>query len=139
MTDYQFYKRMGICPKCKKKTDREGKQCQECLDKENDYSNKTRKFLKEIGICPVCRKEKLFGNERQCISCRQKNYERNLTITKEQKKRYNDAFRKQQRSLYQERSEKGICTRCGKRKAYYGKKKCKICLDKDSELHRLKK
>ena len=37
------------------------------------------------------------------------------------------------RSVYKERSEQGICTRCGKRKAAPGRKKCKLCLEKDAE------
>ena len=37
-----------------------------------------------------------------------------------------------------ERVEQGICTRCGKRKAISGKKKCGICLAKDAEIHRKK-
>lgn len=134
-----FYKKRkdnGLCPRCGKLLDREGHYCSECLLKENKYRRESRMFCKQNGICPVCGKERLFGDEKQCISCRQKNYEKRKPLTGEQKERYGKRFRKQQKSLYRERAEKGICTRCGKRKADTGKKKCRICLDKDAEIHR---
>jgi hypothetical protein len=55
-------------------------------------------------------------------------------FTDEQKQKRNEVARKR----YQDRVAKGICTHCGKFKADYGKKKCKICLDKDATVHRLR-
>lgn len=126
----------GLCPRCGNVLDRKGYYCSSCLEKVNQYHRDNRRFYIENGICPVCGKEKLYGDEKQCISCRQKAYERKKSSTNEQKNRYREHFREQQKSLYKERSEKGICTRCGKRKADEGKKKCRICLNKDSEIHR---
>lgn len=134
-----FYKNRrnnGLCPRCGKKLDRKGHYCSECLKKVSQYNRENKKFYRDNGICPVCRKEKVFGDEKQCISCRQKAYERRKPLTDEQKERYGSHFRKQQNSLYRERAENGICTRCGKRTAEKGKKKCRICLDKDAEIHR---
>ena len=134
-----FYKKRkdnGLCPRCGKLLDREGHYCSECLLKTNQYRRESRIFYKQNGICPVCGKERLFGDENQCISCRQKAYERRKPLTDEQKERYGKCFREQQNSLYKERAESGICTRCGKYKAENGKKKCRICLDKDAEMHR---
>lgn len=139
---HEFYKRRkdnGLCPICGKELDREGHYCSECLIKYREYRRSNRKFYKEHRICPVCGKEELYGDERNCILCRQKNYERKNELTEEQKDKYRIRFRTQQRNLYKERSEKGICTRCGKFKAAPTKRKCKICLSKDAELHRLKR
>ena len=134
-----FYKKRkdnGLCPRCGKLLDREGHYCSECNAKHNKYVKETRAFLRNQCMCPVCGKEKLFGDEKQCISCRQKAYDRRKPLTEEQKKIYSARFNEHRKSLYKERSENGICTRCGKCKAEKGKKKCRICLDKDAEMHR---
>lgn len=133
---YKKRKDNGLCPRCGKLLDREGHYCSECNAKHNKYVKETREFLRKQGMCPVCGKEKLFGDEKQCISCRQKAYDRRKPLTDEQKNRYSARFKEQQKSLYKERSKNGICTRCGKYKAEKGKKKCRICLDKDAEMHR---
>ena len=133
---YKKRKENGLCPRCGKLLDREGHYCSECNTKHNEYMRETRAFLRKQGMCPVCGKEKLFGDEKQCISCRQKAYDKRKPLTEEQKNRRNIQFREQQNSVYRERSENGICTRCGKYKAEKGKKKCRICLDKDAEMHR---
>lgn len=134
-----FYKKRkdnGLCPRCGNALDRNGHYCSECIEKVNQYRRDNRAFYRENGICPVCGKEKLFGEEKQCILCRKKAYDRRKPLNEEQKKRRNIQFREQQNSVYRERSENGICTRCGKYKAEKGKKKCRICLDKDAEMHR---
>lgn len=86
----------------------------------------------------MCQKEKLFGDEKQCMSCRNRQYEyrQKNPVSKEKKKIYNATFRDRQNKLYQERVSKGICTRCGKFKAALGRKKCALCLEKDEILHR---
>ena len=73
---YARQRENGICPRCNKKLDRDGYYCIKCLNEVNEYYRESRNFYKKIGICPQCRKEKLFGDEQQCISCRQKRYER---------------------------------------------------------------
>ena len=133
---YKTRKENGLCPRCGKILDRKGHYCSECLDKVNQYHRENMAFYREHGICPVCGKEKLFGDEKQCISCREKAYAKKKPLTEEQKERYGKHFKEQQKSLYRERVENGVCTRCGKYKAEIGKKKCRICLDKDAEMHR---
>lgn len=135
----KFYKNRklnGLCPRCGKKLDRNGHYCRECLEKVNKYNRDTRKFLISIGICPICRKEKLFGDEKSCIICRGSRGKYN--ITEEQRKKYNEKFRIKQKIVYQNRSDNGICTRCGKRKAAAGRKKCNICLEKNANIKRNK-
>ena len=132
---YQMRKSNGLCPRCGNKLDRIGHYCEECKEKVRIYNRETRAFYKSIGICPQCRKEKLFGDEKSCIECRQKNYERESTITDKQMKIYRENFKEKQKILYKERSEKGICTRCGKLKVVPGRKKCGLCLEKDRLSH----
>ena len=135
---YKRRKENGLCPRCGRKLDRNGHYCSECIEKVADYQRDTRKFYRENGICTSCGKEKVFGDEIQCPDCKAKHKAQRKPLSEEQKERYNKNFRKQQRSLYQERKEQGICTKCGKRKAMPGKAKCGICLDKDAERKRRK-
>lgn len=127
----------GRCPDCGKEKDRQGYYCAACLEVHNEYIRDNRSFWRANHICPVCGKERLFGTEKTCIGCRQKQYEykqkSKQPLTDEQK----DAMRNYGRSVYKERSEQGLCTRCGKRKAAPGRKKCKLCLEKDAKRHRL--
>lgn len=59
-------------------------------------------------------------------------------LTREQKARYGERFRKQQNLLYKERLRSGICTRCGKRKATNGYVTCAICRNKNADLKRVR-
>ena len=135
---YTSRKNNGKCPRCGVELDRVGHYCSACLKKVNEYHKENREFYRENGICPYCGKEKLIGDEKQCISCRQKAYERKLRIKlpEEKKEEYYNKFKTYMKNQYAERSNSDICTRCGKRKAYHGRKKCKICLDYDAEIHR---
>ena len=116
--------------------DREGHYCSECLEKANKYNRETRRFCREHHICTECRKEIVYGDDKVCFECRAKINDRRKPLTDEQKKRYGEKFKKQQKSMYQQRSEQGICTRCGKRKAATGRKKCAMCLEEDAYMHR---
>lgn len=132
---YRNRKDNGLCPRCGRPLDRDGYYCSECLDKTNKYRRDNRKFFAENNICTACGKEKVPNGEKICPECRAKIANRKH-ITDEQRLKYNRRVRENQNLLYKERAEAGICTRCGKRKAATGKKKCEICLAKDAELHR---
>lgn len=136
---YKNRKENGLCPRCGKPLDREGHYCSECLEKVNEYSRETREFCKENHICTVCRKEIVFGTDKICFECRVKRDKYRNALTEEQKMRYGKRFKEQQKSSYQQRSGQGICTKCGKRKATAGKKKCAICLEKDAYIHRMRR
>lgn len=127
----------GECPECGKEMDRQGYYCTACLAKRNEYTRGNRDFWRANHICPECGKERLFGTEKMCIACRQKQYERKKKSKKPLTDEQKADMRNYGRSVYKERSEQGICTRCGKRKAAPGRKKCKLCLEKDAEKHRL--
>lgn len=133
---YRNRKENALCPVCGKPLDRDGHYCMSCLEKANKYKRETRQRLKELGICPVCRKNKLYGEEKQCVDCQEKAYYSRRPISEEQRIRYNKRFSNQQRLLYKQRKEQGICTRCGKFKAEHGKVKCAICLAKNAEMKR---
>ena len=104
-----------------------------CREKQTRQQAEAREWFREHGICACCGKEKLFGDEKRCVECTAKafTYKELHPVTNEQKIRYANHFKEQQKRLYKERAEQGICTRCGKQKAEYGRKKCRMCLDKD--------
>lgn len=135
---YRNRKDSNLCPRCGKPLDRQGHYCSECLQKTNEEQRKTRKYYLSIGICPVCRKEKLYGDEKQCLSCSLKAKEYRENHTYPNQKQYVENHKIYSRNLYKYRSEKGICTRCGKHKAAPGKKKCALCQQKENERKRLK-
>lgn len=131
---YHNRKENGLCPRCGKPLDREGHYCSECLEKVREYRRKNREFYKKNHICSECGKIIVPDGENTCPECRAKRAMWRKPQTDEQKQR----FRDKQNFLYKQRAESGICTRCGKRKAMPGKKKCGICLKKDAEIHRRK-
>lgn len=129
----------GLCPRCGKKLDREGFYCTECLEKVRIYHRENKDFFRKNGLCPVCGKTKLMGDEKNCIDCREKHYMWRKKPTEEQVEKRNAYSRNHRKKVYRERAKAGICTRCGKRKALEGKKKCGICLEKDAYMHRKKR
>ena len=140
-TRYMQMKAQGLCPRCRKPMDRKGALCTSCREKAIVYERETRAFLRDNRICPYCRKNKLYENEKRCYDCYiyAAEYREKYKLTNEQRGRYRRSFQTAQKSLYQERSEKGICTRCGKRKANPGKKKCGLCLEEDRIIHKIRR
>lgn len=87
--NYEYYKKIGVCVRCKKNKAEEGKaQCRECLDaraeyalkrhydgkakydkkKHSDYIKRKKQICDAFGICPYCmNREKYKGKE--CIEC----------------------------------------------------------------------
>ena len=131
MTDKRIS--LGLCPRCGEKQDRNGWYCSKCLKKRNSYMRETRRFYSKMSICPICFKNKLFGDEKSCIECREKKRKtRKTTLAEEDREK----IRERNRNIYRSRKEKGICTRCGKAKAAYGRTKCVPCLRKDAQNHR---
>lgn len=126
-----------MCPRCGNVIDRDGHYCTDCVEKVRIYNFETRQFCREYNICPECRKEAVPNKEILCPECRAKRNNIRKPLTEEQKEKYSERFRAQQKTLYMERKQNGICTRCGKRKVSAGKAKCAICLAKDAQIHRL--
>lgn len=133
---YSERKENGLCVKCGEKNDTSGVLCSGC--KEKDNKNKRNNYSYYIGmrICPRCHKEKLYGEERACLMCNAERYGRQLNRDRE---RCNEIHRKSSRKIYAESSAKGICTRCNKRKAVEGQKRCRMCIEKVNAYRRAKR
>lgn len=127
---YRKRKDNGLCPRCGKPLDREGHYCSECLEKVRKYHNESRKFYIENHLCTECGKNRVPDEERICPECRAKRQKNRKPLTENQKTHYRENFKKQQKSLYKQRSDAGICTRCGKRRAIPGKKSAEFALQK---------
>lgn len=89
----------------------------------------------KLGICPSCRQNTLFGDERSCPECASDSYKRRMSFSKEHK---NAIQREWSKKTHAEMIEKGICTRCRKRKADGGFKTCTMCRDKTNRRKREK-
>lgn len=129
----------GLCVRCGKPMDRDGIYCTDCLNIINKETRERRAWYKSHKICPRCGKNDLIGDENVCLECGAREY----TITMASRKRlgkehFNKTHNEWARKKYAERVEKGICTRCGKRKADYGFKTCGICRAKDAETRRVR-
>lgn len=133
---YKERKEKGLCVKCGKEKDALGVFCSECKGKDNEYKRMSYSFYISIGICPRCKKEKLYGDERACLTCSAERYGRQLNRNRE---RANEVHRKSSKKIYDESSANGICTRCNKRKAEEGKKCCKMCNQRRNEYRRAKR
>lgn len=122
----------GLCIQCGKPLDRTGIRCIECNNSKKIRENEDRKWYSENGYCPRCHKNKLFGDEKNCPECSAKAYGHNMNkINRIGKQKFNEQSAEMARKRYRERSENGICTRCGKRKSEHGFKTCGICRAKD--------
>lgn len=132
---HNFYMRRklnGLCTRCGKPLDRDGEYCVACLAVKNEEARSDRQWRAENHLCTTCGRFAVPRGQKTCPECKAKIANRRKPKTDEQ----NQNFNAQQRNLYEYRSLNGICTRCGKRKAYVGRKKCKLCLEKDASAHR---
>lgn len=132
---YKKRKQSGLCPRCGNPLDREGYYCSECLEKNRIYRRENREFYREHHLCVDCGKVKVPESEKTCPECRAKRSKWRKPLSEKIK----SDFKHYQKSLYYQRKEQGICTKCGKRKSMPNKVKCGICLAKDAENHRKKK
>lgn len=130
---YKRRKESGLCPCCGKTLDREGHYCTKCLEKVRKYKQENVDFYRKNHLCTECGKVKVPKTQRICPECLAKRDKYRKPLDEKGKAR----IRKYNHEQYDARSENGICTRCGKRKAAVGKKKCEICLAKNAEQHRL--
>ena len=137
--NYRNRKENGMCPRCGKLLDRDGHYCSSCTEKYRIYHKENRDFFRANHLCTECGINKVPNGERICPECRAKIQSHKKPLTEDQKERYLLHSKSQKQKLYYERIETGLCTRCGKRKAEPGKRKCAICLEYDAELHRMKR
>ena len=119
---YEDLKNRKICVYCKHRAADEGFcTCEICRSKQRKAQKERREWLKANGFCPQCGSEKIYGDEKICSECAAKKYSYNL----EHKKKMDASYYINRRNEYK---EKGICTKCRKRKAQEGKTMCPTCL-----------
>ena len=117
---YLKRKQMGLCTKCGREIEpeRKGKTtCYSCVKANTEYKRETREFVLEFRICPRCFKNKLYGDERNCLECRAKNYvnrEKQRRENPEKEEIYYQHAKEKQRERYQQRKEQQMCVTCGK-------------------------
>ena len=129
----------GLCIDCGTELDRDGVRCVKCNTKHNEKNNADRKWYIENGICPVCRDNFLFGDEKVCLECGASKYAETMKSRERLgKEHYNKVHREWSKRTHHEMIQKGICTRCRKRKADYGYKTCGICREKGRKYKRVK-
>ena len=129
----------GLCIDCGTELDRDGVRCIKCNTKHNEESKADRKWYIENGICPRCMKNTLFGDENMCPECSAEMYEINMNSRERLgREHYNEVHKEWSKRTHHEMIERGICTRCRKRKADYGYKTCGICREKGRKYKRVK-
>ena len=129
----------GLCIDCGTELDRDGVRCVKCNTKHNEKNNADRKWYIENGICPVCRDNFLFGDEKVCLECGASKYAETMKSRERLgREHYNEVHKEWSKRTHHEMIEKGICTRCRKRKADYGYKTCGICREKGRKYKRVK-
>ena len=129
----------GLCIDCGNALDRDGVRCVKCNTKHNKEGKADRKWYRENGICPRCRKNIILGTENVCPECSAYEYE--ITMNSRErlgKEHYNEVHKEWSKRTHHEMIERGICTRCRKRKADYGYKTCGICREKIRNYKRIK-
>lgn len=94
-----------------------------------------RAWYKAHGICVSCGQQNAVQGETRCLECKFKYRESNSQYYVKHKEELNRKCRDRGKQLYDERKERGICVRCGKRKAQTGKVRCAVCLAKDRQAH----
>ena len=129
----------GLCIDCGNELDRDGVRCVKCNTKHNEKNNADRKWYIENGICPVCRDNFLFGDEKVCLECGASKYAETMKSRERLgREHYNEVHKDWSKRTHHEMIDRGICTRCRKRKADYGYKTCGICRGKIRNYKRIK-
>ena len=92
-------------------------------------------WYKQHGICVDCNRENALPGITYCRCCKARRIEYNRTEWERHKERLIPINRERNKSLYWQRKEAGLCTRCGKNQPDTGKAKCTRCLRKDAQIH----
>lgn len=132
-------KKEGRCPACGKKKDREGYYCYSCKEKNNERKRKDKEYCRQNHICTTCQKERVYGNEKTCFNCREKAYAIRSAYTDEQREKYKQISMACARKTREKLLREGKCPVCKERKLEEGRKKCRLCLNKDAERKRMKR
>lgn len=126
----------GICTKCKKEPAMNGKRiCKSCSEKTNKRNAEIKKYYISIGICPRCKKEHIFPNEKSCPVCKAKEVDRRKEQYENNIEKEREIAKKSYKKRREEKIERGLCVKCGKRTPIFGKKYCEYCLAKTREYN----
>lgn len=120
----------GLCTKCGKPLDCDGRMCSACKQIAYDYQTKRREFLKSLGLCTICGRNEVFEHECSCPECKAKIAERDQKRIKEKAER--------NKEVYNERKKQGVCPRCGNPKEEDGYSWCKDCRAKRTKWNKRK-
>lgn len=120
---YQMRKENGLCPRCGKNRNNNGKYCTDC----QTYYRERRKELLAMKICPQCGREKLYGNEKACLDCTLRRIKKDEKKRKEHREEIRQFNKEYYHRKHEERIANGLCTRCGKKKGDDGRKMCPMC------------
>lgn len=119
-------KAAGLCPICgKPNSDPDKCRCPECRERGNRNRRENKKYLKQIGMCVRCGKNQAEPNKVMCYECIGKENDRYAEKGKSETAKAKDRERK--RILSAERTENGLCSRCGKPKHGSHTKLCGRC------------
>lgn len=130
---YWYRKSNKMCTRCGSPDLEEGKTlCPRC----KEYFDKRRHDCIENGVCPICGKRKIYLNEKACYKCNEDRLKRNRRNRKNNRIEYRKYTNERSKRLTIERKEKGLCTRCGKRRATVGFSTCERCRLKSTEYSR---
>lgn len=126
----------GLCPQCRQPNDRDGYYCSKCVKKHNDRRKEECRFFANHGLCRICGKNKQIPGTTYCEECSQRAYVYNKRRYENNPEYVREHNRLSNKKRYEECKAQGICTRCRKRKAEFGKTKCRLCLEKDALKHK---
>lgn len=138
LTTAQKRKMLGLCVRCGDRLEDGNPNfcCEKCKNEARIAYREKYNFLKQLGLCATCG-GKIYGDEIICLDCRIKSIERhdrNYAKNKEQILAKCSELAKQRRIKWE---SMGLCTRCGKRKAENGYKRCTRCRAIDAQRHRI--
>lgn len=117
----------GLCPACGKTNDTDGYYCKKCTDERKEYSKLYYAGYQQAGVCPKCRKNSILGDEKTCPECRAIYAEAMTKYIKKNREQWNEYQKKMHKKAVNERREKGLCVRCGRKREDQRFKNCERC------------
>lgn len=122
---YNLRKEQGICVRCGKNESVANKtMCISCSEKLSALKKENKKYFAKLGLCTICGKNEAEPKKKACYEClgreQDRYYEQKASGTYNKQKANTEIKRK----ITEERRSKGMCYRCGKRKA---DRLCEMC------------
>ncbi|XZI43553.1 hypothetical protein ACSXEP_15570 (plasmid) [Clostridium perfringens] len=96
-------------------------------------------YLKSRNICVKCAKEKALKNSIYCLTCKMDAREADRKYIEKHKKELRAKAKIKNAIIYKERKVKGLCVKCGTKKAPKGFVTCETCRAKARNKYKSKK